>query len=60
MHRPLFSADEPTGNLDSANGQEVLMMLHDAVRDDDRSVILVSHDPRVEDVADRVLWPRRR
>lgn len=49
-------ADEPTGNLDSANGQEVLMTLHDAVRDDDRSVILVSHDPRVEDVADRVLW----
>lgn len=53
---PLILADEPTGNLDSANGQEVMMILHDAARDDGRTVILVTHDPRVEDIADRVLW----
>jgi len=53
---PLVLADEPTGNLDSARGQEVMMTLHDIARDQGRSVLLVTHDPRVEDVADRVLW----
>jgi putative ABC transport system ATP-binding protein len=53
---PLILADEPTGNLDSAKGQEVMMILHDIARDEGRSVILVTHDPRVEDIADRILW----
>lgn len=53
---PVILADEPTGNLDSANGQEVLMILHDIARDEGRAVILVTHDPRVEEVADRILW----
>lgn len=53
---PVILADEPTGNLDSANGQEVMMILHDFARDEGRAVILVTHDPRVEDVADRILW----
>lgn len=53
---PLILADEPTGNLDSATGQEVMMILHDIARDEGRSVILVTHDPRVEDIADRILW----
>jgi putative ABC transport system ATP-binding protein len=53
---PLILADEPTGNLDSANGQEVTMILHDIARDEGRAVILVTHDERVEAVADRVLW----
>jgi len=49
-------ADEPTGNLDSARGQEVLMILHDLARDDGRGVLIVTHDPRAEDVSDRILW----
>jgi len=53
---PLILADEPTGNLDSANGQTVMMILHDIARDEGRSVILVTHDPRVENIADRILW----
>ncbi|MEJ2130420.1 MAG: ATP-binding cassette domain-containing protein [Gammaproteobacteria bacterium] len=53
---PLILADEPTGNLDSVNGQEVMMILYDVARDEGRSVVLVTHDPRVEDVADRILW----
>lgn len=53
---PIILADEPTGNLDSARGQEVMMILHDVVRDEGKSVLIVTHDPRVEDVADRVLW----
>ncbi len=32
------------------------MILHDIARDEGRSIVLVTHDPRVEDVADRLLW----
>jgi putative ABC transport system ATP-binding protein len=53
---PLILADEPTGNLDSQAGEEVMMILHDIARDEGCAVILVTHDPRVEDVADRILW----
>lgn len=53
---PLILADEPTGNLDSQSGQDVMMILHAITRDEGRSVVLVTHDPRVEDVADRILW----
>ena len=52
----LILADEPTGNLDSERGQEVVMTLHDLARDEGRGVLIVTHDPRVEDVADRILW----
>jgi putative ABC transport system ATP-binding protein len=53
---PLILADEPTGNLDSQNGQDVVMILHDIARDKGCAVIFVTHDPRVEEVADRILW----
>ncbi len=53
---PLILADEPTGNLDSRTGQEVMMILFDITRDENRSVVLVTHDPRVEEIADRILW----
>lgn len=53
---PLILADEPTGNLDSKSGQEVMMILYDIARDEGCSVVLVTHDPRVEDIADRILW----
>ena len=52
----LIIADEPTGNLDSKSGQDVVMILHDVARDQGRAVLIVTHDQRVEDVADRVLW----
>lgn len=52
----LILADEPTGNLDSHKGQEVMMILHDIARDEDCAVLMVTHDPRVEEVADKVLW----
>ena len=57
INRPrLIFADEPTGNLDSQSGQEVMMILYDIARDESCAVVMVTHDPRVEDVADRILW----
>jgi putative ABC transport system ATP-binding protein len=49
-------ADEPTGNLDSQSGHEVMMILHDIAHEEGSAVLIVTHDPRVEDVADRILW----
>ena len=57
INQPLIIlADEPTGNLDSHKGQEVMMILHDIARDEDCAVLMVTHDTRVEEIADRVLW----
>lgn len=53
---PLILADEPTGNLDSQTGMEVGMILLDLAKEEGVSVVVVTHDPRVEDIADRVLW----
>ncbi|MGP4049987.1 ABC transporter ATP-binding protein [Streptomyces sp. 2A115] len=48
-------ADEPTGNLDSRSGAEVLDFLRRSVRDLGQTVVMVTHDPRAAAYADRVL-----
>ena len=48
-------ADEPTGNLDSRAGAEVLQLLREAVDRDGQTTIMVTHDPRAAAIADRVL-----
>ena len=48
-------ADEPTANLDSKTGHEVAQLLCDIACDEGRSVIIVSHDVRLIDIAHRVL-----
>lgn len=53
---PLLLADEPTGNLDSQRGLEVAMLSHDIAREDARAVVIVTHDPRIEEIADRLMW----
>jgi len=52
----LILADEPTANLDSSIGHEVMRLLRNIAKEQNRSVIIVSHDARIKDIADRVLW----
>jgi putative ABC transport system ATP-binding protein len=52
----LILADEPTANLDSKIGHEVMQLLHRIAKEQQRSVVIVSHDQRIKDIADRVLW----
>lgn len=52
----LILADEPTANLDSIHGHDVVALLGDIAKQQGRSVIIVSHDYRIRQVADRVLW----
>jgi putative ABC transport system ATP-binding protein len=49
-------ADEPTGNLDSRSGSEVLALLREAVELDGQTTVMVTHDPRAAATADRVLF----
>jgi putative ABC transport system ATP-binding protein len=56
-NRPrLLLVDEPTANLDSRHGAEVVALLREMATHEGCGVVIVSHDPRVLDIADRVLW----
>jgi putative ABC transport system ATP-binding protein len=54
----LLLADEPTGNLDTQRGAEVLSLLMHVSREHDTAVVLVTHDPHAAEMADRVLTLR--
>jgi putative ABC transport system ATP-binding protein len=49
-------ADEPTGNLDSANGKRITAILRDLVDTHGQTLVLVTHDPGVAALADRVIY----
>jgi putative ABC transport system ATP-binding protein len=49
-------ADEPTANLDSSHGHDIGRLLRGLATEDGRSVVIVSHDERLRELADRVLW----
>ena len=53
---PVLLADEPTANLDSRSGYQVMHMLQLLARERAKTVVVVTHDDRIVDVADRVLW----
>jgi len=52
----LILADEPTANLDSKHGHDVVVLLRDIAKKQGRTVVIVSHDHRIRQVADRILW----
>ena len=51
----ILLADEPTGNLDSKAGADVLTLLREAVELDGQTIVMVTHDPRAAEQADRVI-----
>ena len=55
---PIVLADEPTANLDSQVGGQVLEMFRDLAKREDRALLIVTHDPKVRSIADRVVQIR--
>jgi putative ABC transport system ATP-binding protein len=55
-HPALILADEPTANLDSRRGAETMRLLRRLAKDEGATVLIVSHDERLREIADRVLW----
>jgi len=51
----LIFADEPTSALDSISGQVIIKLLHQAAKERDAAIVVVTHDPRLESYADRVI-----
>jgi putative ABC transport system ATP-binding protein len=51
---PLILADEPTGNLDSESGAQVLSLFRMLAKVENRGLLIVTHDPTVRSIADRV------
>jgi len=57
LSRPeIVFADEPTGNLDSKSGQEILTFLRSAVKDHDQTIVMVTHDASAASFADRIVF----
>jgi len=52
---PIILADEPTANLDSKRGMELLGLLKQYSKEFGRAVVVVSHDAKAEAVADRTV-----
>ena len=57
LSRPeIVFADEPTGNLDSRSGAEILTFMREAVDDFGQTIVIVTHDPIAAGYADRVVF----
>ncbi len=52
----LILADEPTGNLDTRSGDEIASLLRQVTREYGRTVVMVTHDPRIAAYADRIVF----
>jgi putative ABC transport system ATP-binding protein len=52
----IIMADEPTAALDSRSGYAVIALLRKLAKEHNRTVVMVTHDPRIVDVADRVTY----
>lgn len=56
MHPTIILADEPTANLDLHTGEEIIQLLKRLSRDFNTTVITATHDHKMLDVSDRILW----
>jgi len=52
----ILFADEPTGNLDSKTGGEILELLRDSARDYNQTIVMVTHEARAAVIADRIMF----
>jgi putative ABC transport system ATP-binding protein len=58
MKPKLILADEPTGNLDQKNGEDILKLLSKLNKEEDITIVMVTHDLQAAQVADRIITVR--
>ncbi len=54
----IILADEPTGNLDLITGKEIIEILHNLNRDKNMTLIAATHDLKMKEATDRIIWMR--
>ncbi len=54
-HPSVILADEPTGNLDSKSGKEILELLKSSIKKYEQTLVLITHDPKIAEQADRTV-----
>jgi len=54
----IILADEPTGNIDTASGDEIMALILELNRSQGTTVLIVTHDPEVADKAERIIYLR--
>ncbi|VEP14189.1 ABC transporter ATPase protein (fragment) [Hyella patelloides LEGE 07179] len=54
-HPAIFLADEPTAVLDSKSGRDVVNLMQKLAREQGSTILLVTHDNRIFDIADRIV-----
>jgi putative ABC transport system ATP-binding protein len=52
---PLILADEPTANLDTQTGEQILTLFRNLAKESNRALLIVTHDPKVRSITDRTL-----
>jgi putative ABC transport system ATP-binding protein len=52
---PLILADEPTANLDTHTGEQILALFRDLAKESSRALLIVTHDPKVRSITDRTM-----
>ncbi len=54
----IILADEPTGDLDTETGLMVVQLMRKLAKEEDSTVIMVTHDPQISEIADRIIYLR--
>ena len=54
----IILVDEPTGDLDTETGLMVVQLMRKLAKEEDSTVIMVTHDPQISEIADRIIYLR--